>query len=224
MFCRWQNSVGVPLKYGTGPALKASRSSRCPFGAYLGHTPRRPDGARDSGRHHHLATSGPYARVRRPQYDGFLLIMIGFLLQWPAIPTLVMFPVLVVVYLRLAPQRGTRGGQGVRRRLDRLRRSHPCLLAPLPTARPAAPPPHGNSNPQFRHPPADSQEVSRHNSPGPRHTCSPSPSEPYTRRGHTNGEGPTVRSPDVLEAGTAKSPDGGWRVGPPGGARCWASG
>lgn len=40
--------------------------------------------------------------MRHPQYDGFLLIMIGFLLQWPTIPTLIMFPVLVYVYLRLA--------------------------------------------------------------------------------------------------------------------------
>ncbi len=29
-----------------------------------------------------LATTGPYARVRHPQYDGLLLVMIGFLLQW----------------------------------------------------------------------------------------------------------------------------------------------
>jgi protein-S-isoprenylcysteine O-methyltransferase Ste14 len=49
-----------------------------------------------------LATGGPYAHVRHPQYDGLLLIMIGFLLQWPTIPTLAMFPVLVFVYLRLA--------------------------------------------------------------------------------------------------------------------------
>ncbi|WP_263976284.1 hypothetical protein [Streptomyces sp. NK08204] len=28
--------------------------------------------------------------------------MIGFLVQWPTIPTLIMFPVLVCVYLRLA--------------------------------------------------------------------------------------------------------------------------
>jgi protein-S-isoprenylcysteine O-methyltransferase Ste14 len=49
-----------------------------------------------------LATSGPYAWVRHPQYDGFLLVMIGFLLQWPTIPTLIMFPVLVCVYARLA--------------------------------------------------------------------------------------------------------------------------
>lgn len=49
-----------------------------------------------------LATSGPYARVRHPQYDGFVLIMFGFLLQWPTILTLAMFPVLVWMYVRLA--------------------------------------------------------------------------------------------------------------------------
>lgn len=49
-----------------------------------------------------LATRGPYGRVRHPQYDGFLLVMAGFLLQWPTIPTLLMFPVLVYVYVRLA--------------------------------------------------------------------------------------------------------------------------
>jgi protein-S-isoprenylcysteine O-methyltransferase Ste14 len=49
-----------------------------------------------------LATSGAYARVRHPQYVGLLLIMVGFLVQWPTIPTLVMFPVLAMTYRRLA--------------------------------------------------------------------------------------------------------------------------
>ena len=49
-----------------------------------------------------LATTGLYARMRHPQYDGLLLVMAGFLLQWPTIPTLVMFPVLVWTYRRLA--------------------------------------------------------------------------------------------------------------------------
>jgi protein-S-isoprenylcysteine O-methyltransferase Ste14 len=49
-----------------------------------------------------LATTGPYARVRHPQYLGLILIMVGFLLQWPTLATLVMFPILVVVYRRLA--------------------------------------------------------------------------------------------------------------------------
>ena len=49
-----------------------------------------------------LASSGPYARIRHPQYTGFILIMIGFLLQWPTLPTLLMFPVLLFFYRRLA--------------------------------------------------------------------------------------------------------------------------
>lgn len=49
-----------------------------------------------------LATTGWYARCRHPQYLAFILIMVGFLLQWPTLPTLVMFPILVVVYVRLA--------------------------------------------------------------------------------------------------------------------------
>ena len=49
-----------------------------------------------------LATTGAYAYVRHPQYAAFILIMIGFLLQWPTLPTLVMFPILVTVYVRLA--------------------------------------------------------------------------------------------------------------------------
>jgi len=53
-------------------------------------------------RKHGLATSGVYARLRHPQYVAFVLIMFGFLLQWPTILTLAMFPVLVVMYAYLA--------------------------------------------------------------------------------------------------------------------------
>ncbi len=53
-------------------------------------------------REHRLATAGVYAKVRHPQYDAFVLIMFGFLLQWPTLLTLVMFPVLVWMYVRLA--------------------------------------------------------------------------------------------------------------------------
>jgi protein-S-isoprenylcysteine O-methyltransferase Ste14 len=49
-----------------------------------------------------LATTGPYAYVRHPQYAGFIVIMLGFLLQWPTLLTLVMFPILVWMYVRLA--------------------------------------------------------------------------------------------------------------------------
>lgn len=53
-------------------------------------------------RRNSLATTGPYARIRHPQYVAFILILIGFLLQWPTLLTLVMFPLLVIMYGRLA--------------------------------------------------------------------------------------------------------------------------
>jgi protein-S-isoprenylcysteine O-methyltransferase Ste14 len=49
-----------------------------------------------------LATTGPYGYVRHPQYVGFILVMLGFLVQWPTILTLAMFPVLTVMYVKLA--------------------------------------------------------------------------------------------------------------------------
>ncbi|MBI2751920.1 MAG: isoprenylcysteine carboxylmethyltransferase family protein [Betaproteobacteria bacterium] len=53
-------------------------------------------------REHRLAMTGVYARIRHPQYVAFMLIMFGFLLQWPTLLTLVMFPALVFMYVRLA--------------------------------------------------------------------------------------------------------------------------
>lgn len=51
---------------------------------------------------HTLATSGLYAYIRHPQYAGFVVIMFGFLLQWPTIVTLIMFPILLFMYAKLA--------------------------------------------------------------------------------------------------------------------------
>ena len=56
----------------------------------------------EAQRRHMLAMSGAYAYVRHPQYIGFVLVMFGFLLQWPTLLTLAMFPVLVFMYFRLA--------------------------------------------------------------------------------------------------------------------------
>jgi len=53
-------------------------------------------------RGHTVAMTGPYALVRHPQYAAFISIMFGFLLQWPTLLTLLMFPILVFMYLRLA--------------------------------------------------------------------------------------------------------------------------
>jgi protein-S-isoprenylcysteine O-methyltransferase Ste14 len=56
----------------------------------------------EAQRRREIAASGPYAYVRHPQYVGFIAIMLGFLLQWPTLITLVMFPILVFMYVRLA--------------------------------------------------------------------------------------------------------------------------
>ena len=55
-------------------------------------------------RSHTLAISGPYATIRHPQYVGFIIVMLSFLLQWPTLLTLLMFPILVTMYIRLAHQ------------------------------------------------------------------------------------------------------------------------
>jgi protein-S-isoprenylcysteine O-methyltransferase Ste14 len=56
----------------------------------------------DAQREERVATGGPYAYVRHPQYAGFVAILLGFLVQWPTLLTLAMFPVLVWMYARLA--------------------------------------------------------------------------------------------------------------------------
>lgn len=40
--------------------------------------------------------------MRHPQYAGFILIMAGFLFQWPTLVTLMMFPILVFMNVHLA--------------------------------------------------------------------------------------------------------------------------
>jgi len=49
-----------------------------------------------------VAREGIYARIRHPQYVGFFLVMTGFLLQWPTLLTLAMYPILILVYARLS--------------------------------------------------------------------------------------------------------------------------
>ncbi|MFZ3169993.1 MAG: isoprenylcysteine carboxylmethyltransferase family protein [Candidatus Methanoperedens sp.] len=49
-----------------------------------------------------LVTDGIYKYVRHPQYLGLIVLTIGLLIQWPTIITLAMWPVLVLMYHRLA--------------------------------------------------------------------------------------------------------------------------
>ena len=76
-----------------------------------------------------IAREGPYARIRHPQYVGFFLIMTGFLLQWPTLLTLAMYPVLVWVYARLSiteeRESLARFGEGYRHYMDEVPRFFP---------------------------------------------------------------------------------------------------
>lgn len=49
-----------------------------------------------------LVTTGIYSYMRHPQYSGLFLITVGFLIQWPSLTTLIMWPVLIFAYYRLA--------------------------------------------------------------------------------------------------------------------------
>lgn len=52
--------------------------------------------------HGHLVTHGIYRYIRHPQYTGFLLITLGMLFEWATLPLLIMWPILAVLYYRLA--------------------------------------------------------------------------------------------------------------------------
>jgi len=49
-----------------------------------------------------LAVNSVYKYLRHPQYLAFILIIFGFLIQWPTLITLVMAPILIFRYIRLA--------------------------------------------------------------------------------------------------------------------------
>lgn len=49
-----------------------------------------------------LVKTGIYKYIRHPQYAGLLLLSLGMIIEWATIPTLLLFPVMVFLYVRLA--------------------------------------------------------------------------------------------------------------------------
>lgn len=49
-----------------------------------------------------LATQGVYGVVRHPQYTGIMLAVFGQVIHWPTVITLLLFPLIVLAYVRLA--------------------------------------------------------------------------------------------------------------------------
>jgi protein-S-isoprenylcysteine O-methyltransferase Ste14 len=82
-----------------------------------------------------VATTGPYRFVRHPQYIAFIAIMFGFLLQWPTILTLAMFPVLVFMYARLAKREEREMTDGLGAAYRDYARTTPAFIPRLRQAR-----------------------------------------------------------------------------------------
>ena len=51
---------------------------------------------------HELVTTGLYGWLRHPQYVGLIVVVLGFLIMWPTLPTVLMAPILLIGYVRLA--------------------------------------------------------------------------------------------------------------------------
>jgi len=85
-FLDYMTSIGMPIGYIiTGVGLLFVIAGWRPI--------YRTDG---------MVISGPYRLLRHPQYLGFLLITGGWLIHWPTIPTIIMWPILVFLYYNLA--------------------------------------------------------------------------------------------------------------------------
>lgn len=65
--------------------------------------------------------------MRHPQYVAFILIMFGFLLQWPTLLTLIMFPILVWAYVHLAKAEERDAIAGSARNTNSTENGHPHL-------------------------------------------------------------------------------------------------
>jgi len=80
-----------------------------------------------------LAATGPYRYIRHPQYAGFILVIVGFLLQWPTIPTLLMAPFLIGRYVVLAKREDDAMQKEHTSLYKRYRRTTPGWLPSIPS-------------------------------------------------------------------------------------------
>ena len=49
-----------------------------------------------------LVTHGIYQYMRHPQYTGIFIITVGFMIQWPTLATLLLWPFVIALYVKLA--------------------------------------------------------------------------------------------------------------------------
>jgi len=75
-----------------------------------------------------LVTGGIYRYIRHPQYLGLIVLTIGLLIQWPTIITLLMWPVLVLMYYRLAKREEREALEAYGERYIEYKRQTPMFL------------------------------------------------------------------------------------------------
>lgn len=80
-----------------------------------------------------LVTDGLYARMRHPQYSGLVLITIGMLIQWPTMLTLLMWPLLMWAYYRLALREEAEMRARVGSAYEEYRQRVPAFMPRLPS-------------------------------------------------------------------------------------------
>ncbi|MFZ3058138.1 MAG: isoprenylcysteine carboxylmethyltransferase family protein [Candidatus Methanoperedens sp.] len=80
-----------------------------------------------------LVTGGIYRHVRHPQYLGLIILTVGLLIQWPTIITLAMWPVLVLMYYRLAKREEREATEAFGERYEEYKRNTPMFF---PSIRP----------------------------------------------------------------------------------------
>ncbi len=78
-----------------------------------------------------LVTDGIYAYARHPQYTGLFLVIIGFLVQWPTILTVIMAPVLLFAYVHLAREEERRAEAEFAGEYNEYVRKTPAFFPPL---------------------------------------------------------------------------------------------
>lgn len=79
-----------------------------------------------------LVTDGIYRHVRHPQYTGIFIITLGFMIQWPTLATLLLWPFVIWMYVRLARREErdvlAQHGQAYRDYMDRTPMFFPRLF------------------------------------------------------------------------------------------------
>lgn len=83
-----------------------------------------------------MVTDGLYARIRHPQYTGIFVVTLAFMIQWPTLTTLILWPFVIGMYYRLARREEEDAinefGDAYRRYMERTPMFIPRLSGPKP--------------------------------------------------------------------------------------------